>query len=642
MTRSPVFRITRREGLFGAAASIFALSAARALAQAPKESASLQARVDAGELPPVTDRLPQEPLVVDLEAKGRAFGQAGGRLRTIFTRARDVRYMVVYGYARLVGFDQDYVLQPDILRDVVVEEGRVFTLHLRRGHKWSDGAPFTTEDFRYWWEDVANNEQLVPAGPPALLLVDGEAPTVTVVSETEIRFEWSSPNPRFLPALAQARPPFIYRPSHFMKKFHEAYTDKDELAGLLRKTRSRNWAQLHNKLDNMYNFDNPELPTLQPWVNTTEPNGQRYILARNPYYHRVDANGVQLPYIDEVEAEIAAAGLVASKVTLGESDLQIRTLTFSDAPVLKKGEKTGNYTTYLWTNGAASEIALYPNLNYEDPAFQALFREPDFRRALSLGIDRRAINKSLFYGLAKERAVAPLEQSPFFTEARAKAWADYDIDRANAMLDALGLERKDGDGTRLLPDGRRLEIVVETAGERTEESDALELVAESWRLIGAKLIFRPLDRDILRNSAYQGASMMPVWYGWNNGIPTASSPPDELAPVDQANFSWPMWGQYWQTKGTAGEPPQIEPAKRLLALYKEWQASPDEEGQAAAWNAMLDIHADQVFAIGLVSAAPQPIIVSNRLRNVPQKAIYAWDPGAHLGVHRVDEFFFVE
>ena len=550
--------------------------------------------------------------------------------------------MVVYGYARLVGFDQDYNLEPDLLRDVVVEEGRIFTLHLRRGHKWSDGAPFTTEDFRYWWEDVANNEQLVPAGPPALLLVDGKAPDVTVVSETEIRFEWATPNPRFLPALAQARPPFIYRPSHFMKQFHEDYTDKDELAGMLRRTRSRNWAQLHNKLDNMYNFDNPALPTLQPWINTTEPNGQRYILARNPYYHRVDTQGVQLPYIDEVEAEIAASGLVASKVTLGESDLQIRTLTFSDAPVLKKGEKTGNYTTYLWTNGAASEIALYPNLNYEDPGFQELFRTADFRRALSLAVDRRAINKSLFYGLAKERAVAPLEQSPFFTEARAKAWAEYDIDRANAMLDALGLDKKDGDGTRLLPDGRRLELVVETAGERTEESDALELVAESWRLVGARLIFRPLDRDILRNSAYQGASMMPVWYGWNNGIPTASSPPDDLAPVDQANFSWPMWGQYWQTKEGAGEPPQIEPAKRLLDLYHQWQASPDEENQAAVWNEMLDIHADQIFAIGLVSAAPQPIIVSNRLRNVPKQAIYAWEPGAHLGVHRIDEFFFVE
>ncbi|MEO0681790.1 MAG: ABC transporter substrate-binding protein, partial [Pseudomonadota bacterium] len=139
-----------------------------------RESAVLVDRVVAGELPAVADRAPSEPLVVDLEAKGREFGKAGGTIRTIFTRARDIRYMVVYGYARLVGYDADYALQPDILRDVEVEEGRKFTLHLRAGHKWSDGAPFTTEDFRYWWEDVANNPDLAPGGPPELMLVGGE------------------------------------------------------------------------------------------------------------------------------------------------------------------------------------------------------------------------------------------------------------------------------------------------------------------------------------------------------------------------------------------------------------------------------------------------------------------------------------
>ncbi|MEC9434038.1 MAG: ABC transporter substrate-binding protein [Pseudomonadota bacterium] len=637
----PPTRPLLRAALAALAVTLAALAPGRSAAElALQESPALAASVADGSLPAVAQRLPEEPLVVDLAAKGREFGVQGGTIRTIFTRSRDIRYMVVYGYARLVGWTQDYALAPDILRAVEVEEGRRFTFHLRKGHKWSDGTPFTTEDLRYWWEDVANNPELAPSGPPELMIVDGKPAKVTVISETEIRYEWDAPNPRFLPALADARPPFIYRPAHYMKTYHAKYADVDKLAEMMRKTKSRNWAQLHNKMDNMYNFDNPELPTLQPWVNRSESNGQRYVLTRNPFYHRVDAHGVQLPYADKVETEIAAAGLVASKVTLGESDLQVRSLTFSDAPVLKKGEPTGGYATYLWSNGAGSEIALYPNLNYEEPAFRDLFRNVEFRRALSLAIDRKAINKSLFYGLAKERAVAPLERSPFYTDARAHAWADYDPDKASAMLDALGLDRRDGDGTRLLPDGQRLEIVVETAGERTEESDALELVAESWREVGIKLVFRPLDRDILRNSAYQGAAMMPVWYGWNNGIPTAETPPDDLAPVDQANFSWPMWGQYFQTRGKAGEPPQLPEAQRLLDLHKAWSEAGDDAGRAAAWNEMLDIHADQVFAIGLISSAPQPIIVSNRLRNVPKQAIWTWDPGAHMGVHRMDEFFF--
>lgn len=621
------------------AAALAAAPAARAQVE-PVETPVLEDKVAAGELPPVEERLPAEPLVADLEAKGRAFGTQGGTLRTIFTGSRDIRYMVVYGYARLVGYDHEFRLRPDLLREVEVEEGRRFTLHLREGHKWSDGADFTSDDFRYWWEDVANNPELYPSGPPALLLADGEAPEVSYPDETTVVYEWDRPNPRFLPALAAARPPFIYRPAHYMKRFHGDYADADKLQEMMEETKSRNWAQLHNKYDNMYKNDNPELPTLQPWVNTTRPNGQRYVLVRNPYYHRVDANGAQLPYIDRVVTLISAPGLVASKVTLGESDLQVRSLSFADAPVLKKGEKKGDYATYIWKNGAASEIALYPNLNYNDDAFRELFRTADFRRALSLGIDRRAINKSLFYGLAKERAVAPLEASPFFTEERARAWAEFDPERANEMLDALGLDERRRDGTRLLPDGRPLEIVVESAGERPEVSDALELVAESWREIGVRLIFRPLDRDILRNSVYAGESMMPVWYGWNNGVPTPETPPEGLAPVEQVNFSWPEWGQHYQTKGGAGTPPDMPEGERLLELFNAWSDALAESERAEIWNEMLDIHADQIFAIGLVSAAPQPAVVDNALRNVPEEAIYAWDPGAHLGVHRMDEFFF--
>ena len=155
-----------------------------------------------------------------------------------------------------------------------------------------------------------------------------------------------------------------------------------------------------------------------------------------------------------------------------------------------------------------------------------------------------------------------------------------------------------------------------------------------------QLIYRPLDRDILRNAAYQGESMMPVWYGWNTGVPTPDIPPSDLAPVDQTNFSWPMWGQHFQTKGQAGEPPDIPEAQRLLELFKEWNRASSVEERVAAWEEMLDIHAEQTFVIGIVSGSPQPVIANRDLRNVPRTGIYAWDPGAHLGVHRIDEFWF--
>ncbi|SET72698.1 ABC transporter substrate-binding protein [Oceanicella actignis] len=635
--------LSRRQTLAAGAALAAAAGALPRIlraAPAPVEPPFLAARVASGALPPVAARLPEEPLVVDLAAKGRAFGRHGGTLRTLFSRARDIRYMVVYGYARLVGWDHEYNLRPDILREVDVEDERVFTLHLRKGHKWSDGHPFTTEDFRYWWEDVANNPHLSPSGPLELMLVDGAPPQVTVLSETAIRYEWRAPNPRFLPALAQARPPFIYRPAHYLKRYHADYVAPEQLAPLLREYRTRNWAQLHNRLDDMYKFDNPALPTLQPWVNTMERNSDRYVLERNPYFHRVDAHGLQLPYVDRVDAGIAAAGLIPSKITLGEADLQARTLSFSDAPVLKKGERTGGYRTLIWRSGAASEIALHPNLNYEDPAFRALLRDVRFRRALSLAIDRRTINRSLYFGLAREAATSALPASPFYDEAHARAFAQYDPAAASALLDELGLDRRDGDGTRLLPDGRRLEIVVESAGERPVEADAMELVAETWREVGVRLIYRPLDRDILRNAAYQGRSMMPLWYGWNNGLPNPDTPPTDVAPVDQANFCWPMWGQHFQTRGRSGQAPDTPEGQRLLELFKEWNRAADRDARARVWREMLDIHARNVFSIGIVNMAPQPVIANTRLRNVPAEGIYAWDPGAQLGVHRIDEFFY--
>jgi len=450
------------------------------------ETPALAERVASGELPPVADRLPAEPLVVKLQPKGREPGLHGGTLNMFITRAKDVRYMAAYGYARLVGYDSNYLLVPDLLKDVSVsEDGRSVTLHLRRGHKWSDGKPFTTEDLRYYWEDVALNEELSPGGPPVEMLALGRPPTVEVIDEVTIRYTWLAPNPQFLPSLAMARPVYIYRPAHYLKPFHAKYADPAKLAEAVEKEKARNWAELHNRLDNQYKFDNPDLPVLQPWVNGTDKNGQRYVLERNPFYHRVDTNGRQLPYIDTVELEIAAGGLIPLKVANGEATLQARSLSFSDAPVLKKSEQKGNYVMNLWRSGAASEVAISPNLTYADPVWRELFRDVRFRRALSLAISRKAINKVLYFGLGAERAVAALEESPFFNAEQAVAWARFDLDEANRLLDELGLDQRDDAGVRLLPDGRPMEIVIETEGERGDVSDTLELIAATWEQAGS-------------------------------------------------------------------------------------------------------------------------------------------------------------
>ncbi|NOD97303.1 ABC transporter substrate-binding protein [Ruegeria sp. HKCCD6228] len=608
----------------------------------PQESAFWSAEVESGNLPPVQERLPKDPLIVDLAAKGREFGKPGGTLRTMVTRSKDIRQMVVYGYARLVGFNQDYELVPDLLASYENEGNRKFTLKLREGHKWSDGSPFTSEDFRYWWEDVANNELLSPSGPPDFLIVEGKLPTVTFPDETTVIFEWDDPNPNFLQSLAQARPPFIYRPAAFLKQYHEKYADAEELAFQVEDARVKSWAALHNKLDNLYKFDNHELPTLQPWLNASSGKKIRHNFVRNPYYHRIDSKGVQLPYIDVVEMEIVAPGLVAAKTNAGESDLQGRGLAFRDASILKKGEAQGGYKTLLWKTGVASQIAIYPNLNFSDDVWRDVLRDVRVRRALSLAIDRQTINQALYFKLAHPAANSVLPASPFYSEENAAAWAQYDVDQANALLDEAGLDQRDKNGIRLLPDGRPMELVIETAGERQEVENALQIVTDTWREIGVKLVMRPLDRDILRNRVFAGNSMASVWFGWDDGIPQAHTSPAYLAPTDQVFLAWPKWGQHYQTGGEAGEAPDMPEAQRLMELEHEWQIATTDEERAAVWTEMLKIHADQVYAIGILNGAPQPIVVSNRLRNVPEQAMWAWEPGAHFGIHRPDEFFFAD
>ncbi len=627
-------------------AAALALFASPAAAFTPIETPSLVERVQSGDLPPIETRAPREPLIVDLASRNRSTGKPGGTLHTLIAKSKNIRYLVVWGYARLVGYDENYALQPDILKNVAVEEGRIFTFTLREGHRWSDGHPFTTEDFRYYWDDVANDPDLSPTGPPSLLMADGKPPEVTIVSDTVIRYEWDSPNPEFLTALAAARPPFIYRPAHYLKTVHGRYTDPAKLEAKIKKKKMRNWAQLHNRYDNLYKNDNPDLPTLQPWVNITGKKGQHFVMARNPYYHRFDATGQQLPYIDTVDMRVAASSLFAAKAMVGEVDLLAKGLDFGGVPLLKRGERLEDYDTRLWPTGFSSHIALYPNLNYYDDEWRALLQNRDFRRALSLGIDRRIINRTLYFGLAKEVGNSALEGSPLYDEGNSAAFARYDPETANRLLDGLGLTERRGDGMRLLPDGRPVEIIIETAGERSEEIDALELITETWREIGVKLLARPSDRDILRNRAFAGQTMMTVWTGWDLGVPTPNSVPEELAPTMQSTLIWPKWGQHYQSMGSMGTVPDMPAAIKLMNLYKAWRSGALTDGtpitRESAWRQMLRIHAEEQLIIGVVAQAPQPVVVSKRLRNAPVKGLYAWEPGAQFGVHRMDEFWFVD
>ncbi len=598
-------------------------------------------QVKSGALPPVDKRIPQQPWVVKEFAGGDGPGQQGGQINTLIASARDTRLMTVYSYTRLIVYDDKFKLKPDILESYEEKDGREFTFKLRAGHKWSDGQPFTTEDFRFFWEDVASNKDLSSGGPNVELLVDGQPPKVEIIDPLTIRYTWDKPNPYFIESQARAAPLFLFRPAHYLKKFHAKYTPEAEILKSA-KGAQQSWVSIYRRLDVMYPNDNIDLPTLNPWVGITPSPAQRFVYVRNPYYHRIDEKGQQLPYVDRMIFTVAATNLVPAKAGLGEADLQPRYLNMRDYTFLQKSAQTSGMNVRLWEAGSGSQLALYPNLTANDPEWRKLMRDVRFRRALSLAIDREELNQVVYIGLAKPSNNTIMPRSELFKPEYATKWADYDPKLANKLLDEVGLTKKDSQGFRLLPNGRPATIVVEHASEETEDNDTLALIADNWKKIGIKMLSKPQTRDNLRLRTSSGEALMTAFAGVVTAAPTPNTSPKEFAPTMLGGLQWSRWGMFMESKGKQGEKCDLASACKLLDYVKEWETGATVEDRRKAWDKILTSNADEVFSIGTVNGVRQPIVVGPKIRNVPKEAYYAWDPGGYIGLYQPDTFWVAQ
>ncbi|QND50621.1 ABC transporter substrate-binding protein (plasmid) [Phyllobacterium sp. 628] len=632
--------VTRRTVL-GVLASAMVPATVKA-ADREREPEFLADRLRATSLPPLVQRLPKHPRIINMKEIGRVPGQYGGTVRTIIGSGKDIRFMTIYGYARLVGYDEHLVLRPDVLESFESENDTVFTFRIREGHRWSDGSPLTADDFSYWWNDVLLNADLTPGGGALELRIDGKLPKFEVIDPLTVRYSWEAPNPDFLPTLAAPQALVIVGPSAYLKKFHKDYQDKFRLQALMKENRVKKWADLHIKMARQYRPENPELPVLDPWVNTTTSPAEQFVFDRNPFFHRVDENGRQLPYIDRFILNVSSSSIIPAKAGAGESDLQATGVDFTDYTFLKDAEKRYPVKVDLWKMIRGSRVAIVPNLNYVDDGWRNLFRDVRFRRALSLGTDRHEINMAVFYGLGTPSADTVLPESPLYKPEYAKAWIEHNPDKANALLDELGMQNRNDDGVRLLPDGRPAEITIESPGESTLDTDVLELVTDHWRKLGLALYTRTSQRDIFRSRAQGGRIMMSIWYGIANGVATPDMNPGQLAPTMDDQYQWPVWGRHYLSLGQNGEAPDLPAAVELLALQHQWRKSAHMQERTEIWHKMLSIFTDQVFSIGLVNGTLQPIMRSSRLQNVPEKGLYGFDPTCYLGIYMPDTFWLKE
>ena len=593
-------------------------------------------------LKPLKDRLPDSPRVLNMKSLGREPGTQGGTVRMLIGRQKDIRYVPIYSYSRLVGYNEQLEMVPDILESYTVEEGRIFTFKLRAGHKWSDGSELSAEDFRYYWEEVILNPEILRAGPPARLKVNGDVAKFEVIDNLTVRYTWELPMPRFLSMLASPIPQTLALPSAYMRQFHAKFQSADVLEKSMEQQRVDTWVRLHRKMMRQNRPENPNLPTLEAWRPRTFSPAEQFMFERNPYFHRVDENGVQLPYVDRLQLNVSSAGLIGAKTATGESDLQATALGLPDYTLIKEAESRFPIKVSLWRSSRGSSVALFPNLTCKDEVWRALFQDVRVRRALSLAINRREINQVICYGLARESANTVLPESPLYKPEYSTKWSDFDPEQANALLDEVGIAERGSNGIRYLPDGRQANITIESAGESTLETDVLELITDHFRQVGVALFIRNSQRDIFRSRVVGGEVLMSAWQGLDNGLPSADMPPTELAPTTNDQLQWPVWGLYYLSGHSQGRPADMGKVEELGQLLDKWLLTTNTEQREKIWHQMLEIHADQVFSIGTVNGTLQPVVKSEQLQNVPEEGLYGFEPMSYLGVYMPDTFWIKE
>src|SRR2546421_1440031 len=461
------------------------------------EAPMLADLVKQGKLPPVEQRVPQEPLVLK---PVREIGRYGGTWRRGFTGPGDSE-----NGNRIVSADKllfwDYTgtkVMPSVaLSWLLPEDGRSVTLYLRRGMKWSDGQPFGANDFAFWYEDVFLNKDLVPTPHPDFL-INGRPGMIRKVDDLTVRFEFPEPNYLFLDILAgstamgggqalwqmEGRTMGAYMPAHYIKQFHPKYIGKDEAD---RKAKAAGFDGWVTYIKNRWDWRlNPDLPVLTPWKTVTPINTPTWVLERNPYFYEVDTAGNQLPYIDRLVMTLAEnlEGLNLRAIA-GQYDIQERHTAMTKIPVFLENREKVGYDVHLDPALNGSDATLQCNQAYDaDPEIARWLQTAEFRRALSMGIDRDQLNETFWLGIGTPGSIVPSESVPYNPGPEwRKRWTTLDVAQANAFLDKIGLSKKDGEGYRVRTDGKgrlRLEVMT-SAGAFIPHTQIAEMIKEQWK-----------------------------------------------------------------------------------------------------------------------------------------------------------------
>ncbi len=625
--KGDVRRRTVLQGMAGAAA--VAVFARDANAAASKEAPDLAKMVADGKLPKLADRLPANPLVVQPLEK---VGTYGGSWRRGLSGSSDHNGILrCIGNMGLVRWDIEFTkILPNVAESwEVSDDSTTFTFHLRKGMKWSDGQPFTADDIVFSIEDCVKNTELYKS-LPAVLSIGGKGPEVTKVDDATVRVKFAAPYGLFLQQLAT---PLGQHPTLFCKHYASQFLPKynDKLADAVKAAGLPSWPDLfrakNGDIEIPPRWGNPEKPVIDPWV-IVEPyvgGATRVVAKRNPYFWQVDPEGSQLPYLDQITFPIYqdVQSLLLDAIA-GKIDMQERQInSLPNKPTLSQNMQKGGYRLMELVPAGSQQCQIYFNMCHKDPKMREIFANKDFRVAMSLGIDRKEIIELVYLGQSQPYQMGPRPGHPWYHERLAKQFTETDVAKANAMLDKIGLDKKDGQGFRLRPDGQKLFFAVDVIPTLTPDLvDVLELVKKHWVKLGVDMKVNTIERALYYTRGDNNEHDAQVWPG-GGGFDTMFDPRDYFAMHTQGSRYAIPWAMWYVSGGKQGEEPP-ESQKTRAKLYDQARATADLDKQGAIMKQVFELTADAFETVGVCLSVNTYGICKTNFTNVPKREPDSW------------------
>ncbi len=596
-------------------------------------------KVAKGELPPVDERLPVEPVVVKPE---EGIGLYGGYMtipilgETLLVSS-DLAYLAFLDPLTNISPQGDTI--PNIVQSwTISEDGKQIALNLRKGLRWSDGEAYTANDLLFWYEKVVLNKDLTPT-PSSILVRSGDVCQVVKVDDFTVQFTFAAPYGLFVSYLGRWGGPrgVCEYCEHYMKQYHPDFVTADAMAAMMKQEKFEQWTDFFSYMNNN---NNPAKPSLYAWLPNERPPQPIQTYTRNPYYWKVDIGGNQLPYIDEMRTiRMADSEAILLKTIAGELDWPGGIPGgMANLPMLKEYQQEVGYRFAYgdWMPNAFCNIMF--NFSHPEKARKKLYNDVRFRQALSTAIDREELIKLIWKGGVYASQVAPHYGPPYHGESDMfKVYTQFDPDLANSMLDEIGLTARGSDGFRLGLDGNPMLLVISaTTAWPVETPEVMELVRGYWAEVGINATVTPEEGTLWNTRHTAGEhdiSSRGAHFGGGPVHPTLNGNTFCLS-----GWQWaPQWALWMDTNGAQGvEPP--EGVKKIREIREQVLGESDKAKQDELIMQVFQIQMDNLWSIGLVVDDPgttRMVVVHNRIRNVPTRlASFEYHPN-------VPQTFFV-